>query len=78
MAHHHLHTSDLLSFERKGFVVCRGLLPERDVTAAAAAVNAFARSRRLDALRQRVRVLVDSDASSRIQTEAEADDDDAF
>jgi ectoine hydroxylase-related dioxygenase (phytanoyl-CoA dioxygenase family) len=74
MAHHnHLPTSDLLSYERKGFLVCRKLLPERDVAAAAAAVQSVARQRRLDALRHRVRVLVSKEAAARVQTEAEAE-----
>jgi ectoine hydroxylase-related dioxygenase (phytanoyl-CoA dioxygenase family) len=73
MAHHHLPTSDLLSYERKGFLVCRKLLPERDVATAAAAVESVARQRRLDALRHRVRVLVSKGAAARVQTEAEAE-----
>lgn len=71
--HHHLSTSDLLSYERKGFIVCRKLLPPSDVAAAATAVQAVSRARRLDALRHRVRVLVSKEAAARVQTEAEAE-----
>jgi ectoine hydroxylase-related dioxygenase (phytanoyl-CoA dioxygenase family) len=70
---HRLSTSDLLSYERKGFLLCRGLLPARDVAAAAAAVADEARRGRLDALRHRVRVLVSEEAAERVRTEAEAE-----
>jgi ectoine hydroxylase-related dioxygenase (phytanoyl-CoA dioxygenase family) len=76
MAHHHqalITLTDLLSYERTGFLVRKQLLPARDVIEAHSAVTAAATANRLAALRHRVRVLVGESEASQVETQQDAE-----